>query len=110
MSGLLEADRVAIVEWAERHSEIKRVYLYGSRARGDHRVDSDIDLAIEVSAQLGDSDSFTTWMYWKQDYDEAPDLHLSVEVQLEWYEEGAGLTRVGPGVEKDGVLLFERQT
>lgn len=109
MSGLLEADRVAIVEWAERHSEIKRVYLYGSRARGDHRVDSDIDLAIEVSAQLGDSDSFTTWMYWKQDYDASPDLHLSVEVQLEWYEKDAGLERVGKGVEKDGVLLFERQ-
>lgn len=110
MSGLLEADRVAIVEWAERHPEIKRVYLYGSRARGDHNAGSDIDLAIEVIVQPGDSDSFTTWMYWKQDYDEAPDLHLSVEVQLEWYEEGAGLTRVGPGVEKDGVLLFERQT
>ncbi len=110
MGGLLEADRVAIVDWAERHPEIARVYLYGSRARVDHHAGSDIDLAIEIIAQPGDSDSYTTWVYWKQDFDEAPDLHLSAQVQLEWYEKDAGLTRVGPGVEKDGVLLFERQT
>lgn len=104
--GLSDNDRAEIVKWAARHSEITKVHLYGSRARGDHRPDSDIDLAIGIIAQPGDSDSFTTWMFWKQAYDEGPDLKLSVEAQLEWYEEGAGLERVGTGVERDGVLLY----
>lgn len=104
VSGLLEVDRVAIVEWAERHSEISRVYLYGSRARGDHLEDSDIDLAIEVVAQPGDANSFATWMYWHAAYKEAPDLHLSAKPHPLWI----GWEEVGQGVENDGELLFQR--
>lgn len=109
MSELLEADRVAIVKWAERHTEIARVYLYGSRARGTHRAGSDIDLGIEMDAPNADK-AYSMWSNFKDDFDEEPDLALSVEVHLEWYEKDAGLTRVGPGVENDGVLLFERKT
>lgn len=107
MSGLLEADRVAIVQWAERHVEIAKVYLYGSRARGDHHAGSDVDLAIVMDAPNADK-AYSMWSGFKDDFDEAPDLHLSAEVQLEWYEKDAGLGKVGTGVETDGVLLFGR--
>src|SRR5690606_13670191 len=44
----------AISEWAVRHP-IKEVWLYGSRARGTHRQDSDVDLAVvTVGRELGD--------------------------------------------------------
>lgn len=105
LRGLLEADKVAILKWAEKHSEIARVYLYGSRARGDHRPDSDIDLAIEVIAQRGDANSFATWMYWHAAYKEAPDLHLSAKAHPLWI----GWEEVAQGVENDGKLLFQRQ-
>jgi len=36
-----------IVQAAQRSLELKRVFLFGSRARGDARPDSDIDLAFE---------------------------------------------------------------
>jgi uncharacterized protein len=35
------------VERAERALVLRRVYLFGSRARGDARDDSDVDLAFE---------------------------------------------------------------
>ena len=60
MNGLLEADRVAIVQWAERRTEIARVYLYGSRARGDHHAASDIDLAIMMDAPNADK-AYAMW-------------------------------------------------
>ncbi len=31
-----------------RHPGVERVWLYGSRARGDYRPDSDIDLAVDA--------------------------------------------------------------
>jgi predicted nucleotidyltransferase len=106
MKGLLEEDRLKIAQWAERHPEIKRVYLYGSRARGDHHPDSDIDLAIEVIADQ--EDSLGSWMQWIQGCRNSPDLVLSAQPHLERYEKGAELKIVGPAVEVDGVLLFER--
>lgn len=43
-------------------------------------------------------------MFWEEKDD--PNLHLSHSVHLEWYEKDAGLTRVGPSVEKDGILVY----
>ena len=37
----------SLIEEAVRALELRRVYLFGSRARGDARTDSDIDLAFE---------------------------------------------------------------
>ncbi|MEP6867177.1 MAG: nucleotidyltransferase domain-containing protein [Novosphingobium sp.] len=107
MSGLVEHDRLAIVQWAEKHLEVAKVYLYGSRARGDHHAGSDIDLAIVMNAPDADK-AYAMWSGFKSDFDEAPALHLSAEVHLEWFEKDAGLGKVGTGVENDGVLLFER--
>lgn len=84
---------------------IREVYLYGSRARGDNRPDSDIGLAIVMQPKDG-VDTFARWSFWHSDYKESPDLQLSAEVHLEWYEEGADLERVGTGVERDGIRLF----
>ena len=33
----------------DKHPQILKVYIYGSRARGDHRPASDIDLTMECS-------------------------------------------------------------
>jgi predicted nucleotidyltransferase len=37
----------AIVHQADRALDLRRVFLFGSRARGDAREDSDIDLAFD---------------------------------------------------------------
>ena len=102
-----ETDRLKIVEWAKNHAVIKRVYLYGSRARGDHRPDSDIDLGIEVTTE-DKTEAMLDWWDWHNKYEEAPDLHLEHSVQLEWYHPDADLELVGTGVERDGILLFDR--
>jgi predicted nucleotidyltransferase len=63
--------RELIVELARRlarHPAVERVWLFGSRARGDHFERSDIDLAIEAPS-MDDSD----WMRIKLEFeDEAP--------------------------------------
>ena len=92
-------DLLKIRDWAARHPKIEKVFLYGSRARGDNREDSDIDLAIWMS--------YSDWFFWHIDFEKAPDLHLSHQVDLQWYMPDQGLERVGPGVERDGILIYE---
>lgn len=49
-----------IVEEAGRRLVLKRVVLFGSRARGDHRADSDLDLAFEHTSDNAAWADFTT--------------------------------------------------
>ena len=103
---ITKKDLAEIVLWAKKHRDIKQVYLYGSRARGDNKPGSDIDLAIMMNMRAGDENAFATWIFWQEDFKENPDLHLSSEIHLQWYEKNEGLERVGPGVENDGILLY----
>ena len=41
-----------IAEWAEPVLGLRRVFLFGSRVRGDHRPDSDVDLCIDRTNAL----------------------------------------------------------
>ena len=36
-----------LIDWARAHERIDRLYVFGSRARGDNRPDSDIDIMVE---------------------------------------------------------------
>ncbi len=79
------------------------MWLYGSRARGDHHQNSDIDLAIVTVGQNVD-ERFDCWVSadWRDE------LSLTQEDDLEWYDPDEELIAVGPGVESDGILLYRR--
>jgi len=102
MAHITEADRAAIVEWAAQRSEIAEVWLYGSRARGDHREDSDIDLAIVMKGGNPDA-RFLRWPDKPEVW--AAALQLSRPVDPEWYDPDADLN-IGPSVRRDGILLY----
>ena len=98
-----DVDKEAIICWARNHPEIAQVWLYGSRARGDHRPDSDIDLAIVTVGQTL-SKRQECWMFaeWRN----GP--NLTQKVHMEWYDPDAEMINVGPGVKRDGTLLYPR--
>lgn len=47
MYGLSDLDIKLIQEVFSKHNNINRVFLYGSRAKGNYKIGSDIDLTIE---------------------------------------------------------------
>jgi uncharacterized protein len=53
----IEADRAvahAFLRRLPRHYDVAQAILFGSRARGDHRADSDLDLAVVLRGRRED--------------------------------------------------------
>ena len=82
-----------------RHPTIERVWLFGSRARGDNFERSDIDLAVEAPTM-----DHHDWLKLKLDFeDEAPTLLL---IDLVRQEEASEQLR--EQIREEGILVYER--
>lgn len=97
---LPDEDIKKIVEWAKRHPQIKRVYLFGSRARCTNREGSDIDLAIEMD--------WSEWFDWHREFKKNPDLHLSQKINEQCLDNKEDLYRVRNAVKTEGILIYSR--
>ena len=85
-----------IVEISKKY-QVKKVVLFGSRARGTNMPKSDIDLAIYGCADFGglsDSLNEDLWSLLKLDIINMDDKYVSSELISE--------------IEKDGVVLYEK--
>lgn len=111
----IEAIRAAVDSWARGEPLVRFVWLFGSRARGDHRPDSDIDLAVShdidpiVLRQAGGvraSAVVLTGMDCRGRWVAALASAFRVPVQVEII--GRGDQRVRPAVLRDGLLLYRR--
>lgn len=45
--GLLDSDLEAIVSVLRKHANVERAYIFGSRAKGNFKNGSDVDLALK---------------------------------------------------------------
>ena len=84
-----------------RHDAIDSVLIYGSRAKGNYRTGSDIDLIIK-----GDEISFAEFM---QIEDQIDDLMLPYTVDLSQYRllENADLIA---HIDRVGMVIYQRST
>jgi predicted nucleotidyltransferase len=107
MSGTvdLEHDLEQLCLWGARNPLIVRLWLYGSRARGDHREDSDLDIAIENLTAPTDTDPLTTAVFelegWRRDLQPKLKLTLHLESIHESYDV------IQPAVRNHGRLVYE---
>ncbi|MBO6305754.1 MAG: nucleotidyltransferase domain-containing protein [Selenomonadaceae bacterium] len=91
---LKENVKLNIQELAKKH-ELKKVLLFGSRARGDNADRSDIDLAV-----IGDNSLFF-----------AEDLENSLETLLPFDVVDLGEPigkELRKNIEREGIVLYER--
>jgi predicted nucleotidyltransferase len=72
--GISEAQIDAIRKWAEGDPCVRAVRVFGSRAKGLGRIDSDLDIAI--SASDGNYNRFDT--DWKRQLEEATGLRVGL--------------------------------
>ena len=103
--------RQKLAQWAANKPLVNRLWVFGSRVRGDHRPDSDLDVAIELdlSAAKGadDSGGFATWSFntdgWLQELEQL--LGLKVDMQ---HFAGDQTPTIKNGLERSSVLVYSK--
>ncbi len=102
-----------VAGWAEDVPEVQAIWLFGSRARGEGRTDSDYDVGIRTRGACP-SEAQGTWIAMATQVRAEwasllPGLDLSLQGTGPGWGVGAGTeqTKVWPGVLADGVLLYE---
>jgi predicted nucleotidyltransferase len=98
--------RDVVTNWADSHHDIKRVFLFGSRARGDSTPDSDVDLAVEVvgiSGENADTRYFFNVNTWKKQLGAALGRSINIVRLIDH-----GKPEIQESIDRDGVVLYER--
>ncbi len=70
-----------VARWVDDVEEVPAVYLFGSRVRGDHRPDSDVDLCLFL-AEWGDGSAGADW-WVRQNRTDFADLKIALPGRLE---------------------------
>jgi len=95
------------IEEIVRRAKPVRILAFGSRARGDHRKNSDLDLAVIVDKYDRKVDERPVW---RADIDVWMDIDLLVyDLEREKFMADSPVS-LQSEVKKEGVLLFDRET
>lgn len=102
--GLTRSQLAALQGWAENNTRLLSMIVFGSRARGDHCIDSDLDVSIMLSEEPDETAGWVWYRHHEQWNSELSDL-LELEVRLvrPTDEDDGGIAE---GLIKDGVLVY----
>src|SRR6266536_1404981 len=86
--------------WASRNGNVREMWLFGSRATGRSRPDSDVDLALVLMPANGKHDwaagnYFALHSEWKRGLETIVGRHVSLEALLPGSKEDAEVRRSG---------------
>jgi predicted nucleotidyltransferase len=84
-----------IVDRLSTQADVRRVYLFGSRARGDHAPRADIDIAVDCAAER-----------WQEIEELVEDTDTLLRIDLVRLDEASPELRAR--ILREGKLLYER--
>jgi predicted nucleotidyltransferase len=101
-----------LATWADSQPLVGRAWVFGSRARGEERDDSDVDIAVELDLSAADgadeSGGTATWMFecgsWESDLGSL----LPFPVDLEQFM-GAKTPTIKNAIKRSSVLAYQKQ-
>jgi len=103
----IEDMRDAVANWASTQPLIRKAYLFGSRVRGTHRPNSDLDVAIEIFTMLGDENPLTTWTCEAQRLKASISGVVPVIIDLNWYGGAVETPCVHAGLQEGSIVVFD---
>jgi len=108
----LETVKRALRRWAAKNGAIQRVYLYGSRVKGDFNKSSDLDVAIALQPEQGHINGYAFWVLHGTELEqELQSLLTDYKVHLEYYDKNkVEMVKdiVKAGIEENGIVVYSR--
>lgn len=99
-----------LAEWAHTHPEISRAIVYGSRARGDNRPDSDLDVAVELDGGSQDESLLAIWITSAGQWRDELQPRLSWSLDLQWHDLAGETPTVSGKLERGHFVAYTRAT
>lgn len=94
-----------ISKWARTKPRIELIMLFGSRAKGTHRPDSDIDLAVSVSEKR-EYTRATIWMFDRFDWQAQLSALIGLQVDIRILDIGEHIREYC--AEAGNIVLYEK--
>lgn len=98
------ASRIRV--WAGAISMVQRVWIFGSRAKGNNKPESDLDVAIEIDATGTDSTAILLYIHNIQKWSDELQMVTAYKLDLELYDPAHVV--VYEGVNKYGILIYSQ--
>ncbi|WP_186123807.1 nucleotidyltransferase family protein [Burkholderia gladioli] len=105
MESDVQSAAAAISRWAATKPIIRRVFIFGSRARDDFRENSDLDVAIEIDGVNGNA--LATWMFDTKPWYAEISALAPFEIDLEFFDEEETPT-IKAAIRRSSVLIYKR--
>lgn len=102
----IEQIKGIVQTWAATQPEITKVWLYGSRVRGTHRPDSDLDVAVQVRGDHTVDEQFAIWMQIGGALQDELNNLLPMTVQVEWYCDEDETYIICRGLRESSLLIY----
>lgn len=99
MSFNLDQDIINDIKKVGNKYEISKIILFGSRARGDNKKTSDIDLAIYCTKDCKDESKV---------YFELDDINTLLKLDIVFVKKNID-KKLLKNIEKEGVVIYERK-
>jgi predicted nucleotidyltransferase len=102
----IEEFGASVKSWAIAKRYITRIWLFGSRIRGDSKIDSDLDIAIEYLPQQDES-PVTRWAFDGDQWQTELQAFTQYRIDLWRYEEKETPT-IKKGLEESSIKIYDR--
>jgi predicted nucleotidyltransferase len=90
---------------AAQKSEIREVWIFGSRARGDYRSASDVDIAVKLCGETpGEKNGI--FIFEAEDWTKELQRFTPVTIDLDHGDEDCDSEIVVPAVRREGKRIF----
>ena len=108
MTGIESSVADSIARWAADNPKVRRVWVFGSRATGTYRTDSDIDIAVELEPVADSEETLTRWIVHADLWESQLQSRVALKVDLEWFDADGSTPAIEAGLNDAKVLIYER--
>lgn len=96
-----------VIAWALSQHLIERVYFFGSRVRGTHRINSDLDIAIQLIYPEPDT-AAAHWSFEEPQWTAQLSSLIPWQLDLELLCPPDSPT-ISAGIKESSLLVYQRQ-